>query len=136
MTDERAKANWEKRFGSSINPDDTGGVYYCIGFEDGIAHERKRINCQAQIDRLYKIIAQQLSENDELGAEYTYVAALKKELALERKRSEKLVAPTADLLKWIIEHASWGMIQGFNFCGGSELYAKAQDALKDYREGK
>ena len=42
MTDERARANWEKRFGSSINPDDTGGVYYCMGFEDGIAHEKER----------------------------------------------------------------------------------------------
>ncbi len=34
----------------------------------------------AEVERLNKIIAKELSENDELGAEYTYVNALRGEV--------------------------------------------------------
>lgn len=37
-----------------------------------------------EIDRLRRIIAKELSENDELGAEYTYVHTLKERLNVAR----------------------------------------------------
>lgn len=44
-----------------------------------------------EVERLKKIIARELSENDELGSEFTYVIALKEENAQLRKALEEMI---------------------------------------------
>lgn len=44
----------------------------------------------AEIDRLNSIILKELTENDELGAEYTYVLLLKEEISRLRKYEKKV----------------------------------------------
>lgn len=52
----------------------------------------------AEIERLVRVIARELSENDELGAEYTYVMALKAEI--ERlKGSESDLGGECEMLR-------------------------------------
>ena len=47
---------------------------------------------QAEIKRLKRVVAQELSENDGLGSEYTYVNTLKEQLAQEREKRERYEA--------------------------------------------
>lgn len=51
----------------------------------------------AEIDRLHRVITRELSENDELGAEYTHVMALKEELEEARDEARR----------WEILAGSW-----------------------------
>ncbi len=89
------------------NPDDIPTVLevaFTDGYLTGQLHERARLQAEIEklrgdhfvkdyqaacvradvaereIERLHKVIAKELSENDELGAEYTYVRALKEEI--------------------------------------------------------
>lgn len=50
------------------------GALFCAGW-DACAEEYEQ-----EIERLQKIICKELSENDDLGSEFTYVCALKKEI--------------------------------------------------------
>lgn len=44
-----------------------------------------------EVERLHKVIAKELSENDGLGAEYTYVRALKEEIESQAKELDRMV---------------------------------------------
>ena len=68
----------------------------------------------AKIDRLHRVIAQELTENDELGSEYTYVNALKDEIKELRAAAEALAAAC----EWVITFKG-------NFAGSK--------ALQEYR---
>jgi hypothetical protein len=71
---------------------------------DRVTEIRNRLNMHsvddvgyllAENDRLRKIIARELSENDELGAEYTYICVMKEandQQQAEIKRLEEQVA--------------------------------------------
>jgi septal ring factor EnvC (AmiA/AmiB activator) len=49
---------------------------------------RQLKDLEAEITRLHRVIARELTENDELGAEYTYVNALREELqAIKAERA-------------------------------------------------
>lgn len=50
----------------------------------------KLAQAEAEIERLNRVIAKELSENDELGAEYTYVNALKAKLQQAEAEIERL----------------------------------------------
>lgn len=45
---------------------------------------------EIEIYRLSRVIAKELSENDELGAEYTYVNSLRADLAIAKEALEKI----------------------------------------------
>lgn len=54
----------------------------CNGRDDELdSLKAKLADSEAEIERLKKIIAHELSENDELGCEYTYVGILRDKLA-------------------------------------------------------
>lgn len=74
---------------------------------------------KAEIERLKKLIAKELNENDELGAEYTYVNILKAENAKLRAALEKIAAwgLPPDMLetydnKWSLEVARQALGKG------------------------
>lgn len=64
---------------------------------------REKDNTEREVERLKRVIAQELSENDELGAEYTYVRALKEDVArLLRRHKKRLKKNSA--LAWQADH--------------------------------
>lgn len=50
-----------------------------------------------EIVRLRKVLAKEVSENDEIGTEYTYVISLRDQLRLEREYSEQLKEALEDI---------------------------------------
>lgn len=82
--------------------------YYLAGLREA------RTESQAEIDRLKRIIAKELTENDELGSEFTYVVALKAEIsklrellerAKELMRIDRIETPDSPY-QWIEDYAA------------------------------
>lgn len=55
----------------------------CSGWKQG--YDRGVSDSSKEIERLNKVITRELSENDEIGCEYTYVRALKEEVTRLRE---------------------------------------------------
>jgi hypothetical protein len=73
-------------------------VYYRTpyrAFKEGFVtgHEAGRKSRDAEVKRLEALISDQLNENDELGAEFTYVRILKDEIAVLREFIKEVSLP-------------------------------------------
>ncbi len=58
---------------------------------------------RAEIDRLHKVIAKELTENDEIGCEYTYVNALKREI----EKRDRMIEVMREALDRIYSEANY-----------------------------
>lgn len=87
MTDEKRPREWVLQSPSHIKPWNVNQMEIISGpiiadrFVQVSVIEKSAFDAQAEeIERLKKIIAKELSENDELGAEFVYVNILKEEI--------------------------------------------------------
>lgn len=86
---ERLRAeSWASRPKTAGQPETTGYRYWRDRAER-LAKERDK--ARRECERLKRIIAREFNENDELGAEYTYVCVLKRECERLRAALEKIV---------------------------------------------
>jgi hypothetical protein len=74
------------------------------GFKAGAAYMHARM--AKEVDRLTRIIAKELTENDELGCEFTYVNALKAEIEALKNCIQALRLDNDELLTKYYDHSA------------------------------
>lgn len=80
---------------------------------------------QAEVERLKRVVAKEFNENDELGAEYTYVNILKDQLTATREMCERLS-------KQIICNITFHELGGIDDCEPCKALAAYEKFKKEW----